>query len=235
MHPTFLSWTAEPLFGVLLTLAVYEGARWVSRWSRCPLVHPVFLAFLVLMLLLRWGGIPYSHYAAGGRIITFFLGPAVVAMAVPVYRHRQAIAAQWPGILMGVLAGSIVSVCAVCGLARLLGASHTTVVSMAPKSVTMAIALGISEKTGGIPAVTAIVVLFTGIFGGLFGLPILDWFGVRSRLARGLAMGTSAHGIGTARALEEDPLAGATAGLGLGLTGMTTALVLPLILRLLKL
>jgi predicted murein hydrolase (TIGR00659 family) len=219
---------------VILTLAVYEAARCFYRRTRWLLAHPVFLTFLVIVALLHGGGIPYARYASGGQIITFFLGPSVVALAVPVYQHRRAIRAQWPGILAGILAGSIASVLAVCSFAHWLGASHQTVLSMAPKSVTMAVALGIAQKTGGIPSITAPVVLFTGIFGGLFGLPILTWFGIRSRLARGLAMGTAAHGLGTARAMEDDSLSGATAGLAIGLTGLATALVLPLILYLLR-
>jgi putative effector of murein hydrolase len=107
MNPARLSCKADPLLGVILTLAVYEAARCFYRRTRWLLAHPFFLTFLVIVALLHGSGIPYARYASGGQIITFFLGPSVVALAVPVYQHRQAIVAQWPGILAGILTGSL--------------------------------------------------------------------------------------------------------------------------------
>jgi len=216
---------------VILTLAVYETACSFYRRTRWLLAHPVLVTFLALVLLLGGSGIPYTHYASGGRVITFFLGPAVVALAVPVYEHRRAILAQWPGVLAGIVAGSATSILTVCSLARWMGATDQIVLSLAPKSVTMAVALGIAEKTGGVPSLTAPAVLFTGLFGGLCGLRLLTLFGITSRLAQGLAMGTAAHGIGTARAMEDHPLAGAASGLAIGLVSLATAILLPLLLR----
>jgi predicted murein hydrolase (TIGR00659 family) len=224
-------WTellASPLFGIGLTLGFYAVAQKVYQRTGNILFTPVALAILLVigfLLLLR---IPYEHYAVGGRYIHFLLGPSVVALGIPLYSRRRDILNKKGPILLGVAAGSVTSIITASGIAWLLGASPDVVISMAPKSVTTPIAIGIVEKIGGIPPLTAVIVVLTGCLGAVCGPEFCRLLGIRESAAMGLAVGTSAHGIGTARMLEIDRLGGAFAGLAIGLNGLITAFILPL-------
>lgn len=221
--------TSTPLFGVGLTVFVYFVAQSLYRRSRNLLLNPVAvsIAFIILFLLLT--KTPYDNYLMGGRMILFLLGPSVVALALPLYRQRKEINRnRWP-ILIGVFCGAVVSIVTACGLAWLLGGTEKVVISMAPKSVTTPIAIGIVEKIGGISELTAVIVVLTGCIGAICGPEFCRLIGLKSSTAVGLAVGTASHGIGTARMLEVNHLAGAVAGLAIGLNGLVTALLLPAI------
>jgi len=223
---------ASPVFGVGLTLAVYALAQKLYVRRRLILLNPVAVSIGVLILLLKVGNIPYRSYAAGGDMILFLLGPAVVALGLPLYERRDEILRRKLPILLGVLSGAVASILSASGLAWLLGGSDGVVRSLAPKSVTTPIAIGIAEKIGGIPPLTAALVVLTGCLGAMCGPEFCRLIGVRSRVASGLAVGTASHGIGTARMLEVDPLAGAVSGLAIGLNGLATAFILPLLIYL---
>jgi len=173
--------------------------------------------------------IPFQHYNNGGRMILFLLGPAVVALAVPLYQRRDEILRRKMPILIGIVAGALTSIVSATGIAWLLGGSHQVLLSLVAKSVTTPIAIGITEKIGGIVPLTAALVVLTGCLGAICGPEFCRLIGIRSRSALGLAMGTAAHGIGTARLLGEDRYAGAVAGLAIGLNGLATALIVPLL------
>jgi putative effector of murein hydrolase len=168
----------------------------------------------------------------GGQVIHFFLAPAVVALGLPLYRQLQRLGRASLPILASTAAGSLVGVLSAVLPAGLLGASPALLATLAPKSITTPIAIGVSEVLGGLPPLTAAVVIATGILGAVLGPPFLRAIGVRSPAAFGLAMGAAAHGIGTARAMEEGELAGAASGLALGLNGALTALAAPWLLKL---
>ncbi len=221
--------TAQPLFGIALTLCVYLGAQLLYQRLRTPLLTPVAVSIAVIIALLLAFKIPVADYQKGGRFILFLLGPSVVALALPLYNRRAEIYARRGPILAGVLAGALTSIVTASGLAWLLGASKTVVLSMAPKSVTTPIAIGIAEKIGGLPELTAPIVVLTGCLGAMCGPEFCRLIGIRSPAAAGLAVGTAAHGIGTARMLEVDRLSGAVAGLAIGLNGLVTAFLLPLL------
>ncbi|HEX9779171.1 MAG TPA: LrgB family protein [Geopsychrobacteraceae bacterium] len=220
---------ATPLFGIALTLLVYRLAELLYRRTHFILFNPVALSIIAIILLLKSLAIPYADYARGGDMILFLLGPAVVALALPLYQRRGEILKRKLPILLGIVAGALTSIITAAGTAWLLGGSREVVLSLVPKSVTTPIAIGIAEKIGGIVPLTAALVVLTGCLGAICGPEFCRLIGIRSSAAMGLAVGTAAHGIGTARVLEEDRFAGAVAGLAIGLNGLATSLLVPLL------
>jgi len=223
---------AKPLFGVVMTLVVFLLAQRLYRKVGSVWANPVLISIVTIILLLQGSGIEYRDYARGGDLLLFLLGPSVVALAVPLYQRREEIWRRKGPILLGILAGSLASILSACGLAWLLGGSRGVILSLAPKSVTTPIAISIVEKIGGMPPLTAAIVVLTGCIGAVCGPEFCRLIGVTSPVATGLAVGTSAHGIGTARMLEVDRLAGAVAGLAIGLNGLATTFLLPLLMTL---
>lgn len=227
---------ATPLLGLTLTLAAYVAGDWLYRRAhQHPLLHPVLTAAVVLVVLLRATGTPYATYFDGAQFVHFLLGPATVALAVPLYFNFARLKRLWLPLLGGLIAGSITAAVSAIGIAWLLGASRETLISLAPKSVTAPVAMGIAEKLGGLPSLTAILVVSTGILGAVLGPWTLDRLRVREDTLRGFSMGIASHGIGTARAFQESETAGAFSGLAMGLNILATALLLPALVRLLGL
>jgi predicted murein hydrolase (TIGR00659 family) len=218
---------------VAATIAVFAAAQRLYRRSRILLLNPVLVAIVVLIVALRALGVDYGAYDRGGRVLSYFLGPAVVALGVPLAAQWEEIRRRARSILVSIAAGSVTGVLAAAGTAALLGASPSIDRTMAPRSVTTPIAMGVAAKVGGIPSLTAVIVVATGVLGAVIGPTLLRAIGVRSRTALGLALGSASHGIGTARALEEGEVEGATAGLAIGLMGVATAILAPILLRLL--
>lgn len=223
-------WAYHPWFGIILSVGVWIVARWLRRRAGTPLLDPVMLTVAAIIGVLLLADIPFEAYNRGGRVLDFLLGPSVVALAVPFYRQLEKIRRNLLPILFSVAAGSITGIVSAVGLVLLLGGTREIALSLSPKSVTTPIAIGISEKVGGMPPITAAVVIFTGILGGMFAPQVIRLIGIRSRFAIGLATGAAAHGIGTARALREGELEGAMSGVGMMLNGLITALILPYLL-----
>jgi predicted murein hydrolase (TIGR00659 family) len=220
----------DPLFGLTLTIVAYLAAdRVYRRLGMHPLANPVLWSVIVLAGVLWATGIPYERYFEGAQFIHVLLGPATVALAVPLYRALGTLRRSWRGIAVALPAAVVVASLGAVGLAALFGAEDVTVASVAPKAVTTPIAMGISERIGGLPSLTAVLVILTGILGAVLGPPLLTLLKVRDPRARGIALGASAHGIGTARAFNESPETGAHASLAMGLAGVLTAILLPLV------
>ena len=225
---------ASPLLGLTATLLAYRFAYALYARSKFnPLVNPVAIAVAVLVLVLLVTGTPYQTYFDGAKFVHFLLGPATVALAIPLYQQLAKLRRNWLAFLLGSLAGGASAAATAMGIATLLGASPATVLSLAPKSVTMPIAMGISEKIGGLPSLTAVLVMATGILGAVMARSILNLMRVTDHSTRGFALGVTAHGIGTARAFQVSQEMGAFAGLAMGLSGVLTAVLLPLALKLL--
>lgn len=220
--------------GITLTLVVFYLFSELHTRKRAFYTNPVLLSIITIAAILRWFGIPYGSYMDSAVILKFLLGPAVVSLAVPVYKGRETIKAYAKEITLGIAVGGTVAILSAFYIAKLLGGSEEVLLSIAPKSVTTAIAIGISEKIGGIPALTAVLVILTGIMGNALGPELLGLARVRDRIARGLAMGVSSHGLGTARIILEDELAGAVSGLAMALNGVFTSLLLPYLIEVLK-
>lgn len=221
---------AAPLLWLTLTLFAYLGGVWLNRkLNGNPLVHPVLVAMLLLISLLLLTGTSYDTYFEGAQFIHFLLGPATVALAIPLYDNlRQVRELLWP-LLLACVTGVTVAVGSAVGVAWVLGARGETLLSLAPKSVTTPIAMGIAEQIGGLPSLAAGIVLVTGAVGAVAAGPLFRLAGIRDERAQGFALGIAAHGFGTAHALTIGLRAGAFAGLGLGLAGLLTAFVLPVV------
>ena len=230
-EPLFALWVylaATPLAGLTLTLVAY-GAAWAAyaRARFHPLVNPVPIAVALIVLALSATRTDYRTYFDGAQFVHFLLGPAVVGLAVPLAREARRVRRLLVPIAGALAAGSLVALASAVGIAWLLGASPATLASIAPKSVTAPIAMGIAESIGGIPALAAVFAVTTGVLGAALGRFVLDAIDVRDWAARGFALGIAAHGIGTARAFQVNDEAGAYAGLAFGLHGLVAAIVVP--------
>jgi predicted murein hydrolase (TIGR00659 family) len=225
---------ASPLLWLSMTLAVYLAGQWLfQRSGGRALFNPVALAITLLVLLLLLTGTPYATYFSGAQFIHFLLGPATVALAVPLYLHWERVRRLFLPIIAGLLAGSLTAIVSAMGIAWLLGGSPKTLLSLAPKSVTTPVAMGIAEKIGGLPSLTAVMVIVTGVIGGVAAPALLKGLRIYDDAVKGFAIGVAAHGIGTARAFQISSLAGAFAGLAIGLNALLTVLLAPLIASLL--
>ena len=221
---------ASPLLGLTATLAVYALADWIAaRAGRHPLVNAVAISAALLVILLLVTGTPYAQFFAGAQFVHFLLGPASVALAVPLYRNRARVRAALLPMGVALFAGSLTAIVTAVAVAWALGAPADIVASLAPKSVTAPIAMSLAQALGGLPTLTAVLVILTGIFGATIVTPLMNGIGVRDPRARGFAAGLAAHGIGTARAFQVDPLAGTFAGIAMSLNGGLTAILLPLL------
>lgn len=231
-EPLFQLWvylSATPLAALTLTLLAYcLGYALYTRVGLHPLANPVLIAVVLIMATLHVSGTPYRAYFEGAQFVHFLLGPAVVGLAVPLAREWSSVRRLAVPIAASLAVGGTVALVSAIAIAWLLGASPATLLSLAPKSVTAPIAMGIAEQIGGVPALAAVFAVATGIIGASLGKYVLDVTRVRDLRARGFAMGLAAHGIGTARAFQVDAVAGTYAGLAFGLHGVVAAVVVPL-------
>ena len=227
--------SASPLLHLTLTLVVYQlGTMIYRRGGMTPLLNPVMLSILAIVAILAWTNTPYETYFDGAQFVHFLLGPATVALAIPLYRQFDKVRRSALALLASIIAGSATATASAVGIAWFLGGTDKALASLAPKSVTTPVAMGIAEKLGGLPSLTAVLVIATGIIGAMLGPYVLNVLGIRNMAARGLAMGTASHGIGTARAMQVDETAGAFSGLAMGLNALATAILLPIVWRLLS-
>lgn len=225
---------ASPLVALTLTLVAYQGGVWLYEASgRRPIVNPVLIAVLVLVAVLLVTDTSYVDYFEGAQFVHFMLGPATVALAVPLYSQLQALKGAVLATVLALSAGSLVAIASAVGIAWALGGSVQTMISLAPKSVTTPIAMALSERMGGLASLTAVAVIMTGMVGAILGGWLLDRCRVVDRRARGLAIGVAAHGIGTARAFQIGETEGAFAGLAMGLNALATTLLVAAILAVL--
>ena len=224
--------SASPLLGLTITLLAYQFAIWLFR--RCgqrAWANPVLVAIVLVTLFLAVTKTPYPRYFSGAQFVHFLLGPATVALAIPLYAQWGRLRRMALPLLIALLAGSATAALSAMMVARALGASSATIYSLAPKSVTTPIAMGIAEQIGGLPSLTAVLVILTGILGAI-GFPVLfRLLRIRDEATQGFAIGVAAHGIGTARAFLASEEMGAFAALAMGLNGLLTALLLPLLLH----
>ncbi|MCL1629804.1 MULTISPECIES: LrgB family protein [Roseinatronobacter] len=219
---------AGPLVWLTATLVAYLLAdALAARLGRPPLANPVAGAVVLLALLLWATGTGYDTYFEGAQFVHFLLGPATVCLAVPLWAHRATVRRAALPIVAALLAGSLTAIAAALALGHALGLSPDMLATLAPKSTTAPVALGISQSLGGSPTLTAVLVVLTGMIGAVVITPLMNALRITDWRARGLAVGVAAHGIGTARALQVNPQAGAFAGIGMALNAIATALLAP--------
>ena len=222
-----------PLLWLTATLAAYAVGDALFRASgRRPYVNAVLIAVLLLALLLWASGTPYPTYFEGAQFVHFLLGPATVSLALPLWEALPRLRRAALPILAALVAGSATAAASALAIAHAFGVQGETLASLAAKSATAPVAIGVAEALGGSPTLTAVLVILTGITGAIVATPLLNALRIRDWRARGLAVGVAAHGIGTARAFQVHPVAGAFAGLGMGLNAILTALIAPYVLAL---
>ncbi len=223
----------NPYFLLALTFVIYGLAQIIQRRTRSSLFNPILVTITLIIVFLTANDIPYDTYNRYGQYIEFWLKPAVVALAVPLYKQLSTVKKQLLPIVLSALGGCVSGVISVVFVADLLGASHEIVMSLAAKSVTTPIAMEVTGALGGIPSLTAAVVVSVGIFGGITGFGVMRMSHVNSPMAQGLSLGTAAHAVGTSRAITVSDRYGAFASLGLTLNGIFTAILTPSILHML--
>lgn len=222
-----------PLLWLTATLAAYAFGDAISqRANRAPVVNPVLIAVALLAAVLFATGTRYATYFEGAQFVHFLLGPATVALALPLWDNRARLRGAILPLLAALMAGSVTAIVSALAIAQTFGVQGATLASLAPKSATAPVAIGIAENIGGLPTLTAVLVILTGVIGAVVATPLLNLLGLRDWRARGFALGVAAHGIGTARAFHVHPTAGAFAGLGMGMNAVLTALIAPYILAL---
>ena len=221
----------SPLLWLAATLGAYLIADALARRAnRNPLVNPVLIAVALVAALLEATGTSYATYFAGAQFVHFLLGPATVALAVPLARNLALVRRNLAPMAAALIAGSITAMVSAVLIARAFGAPHDVLISIAPKSATAAVAMAVSEAQGGLPALTATLVIATGVLGAIMVTPLMNAFGIKDYAARGFAVGVASHGIGTARAFAVDPVAGLFAGAAMGLNAVVTPILAPLLL-----
>lgn len=224
----------SPLLGVFLTLLGYRIGRELKRLSGDhPVVQPVLVAICFIGVAIWLLDVDYDAYMVGGSVIAFFLGPATVALAVPLHRQAHHLRELFVPMLIAIPLGAFISITSGVLLVRALGGDRDLELTMAPKSATTPIAIGITEQIGGITALVAVFTIVAGILGAVAAPTVLNLLRVRDRRARGMAIGAVSHGLGTSRALAEHPVEGAFSGLSMGLTALATSLLVPLMIHLL--
>lgn len=213
-------------FLLAITFGFFFFSKLLQKKTGWVVLNPILLAIALLICFLKFTGVSYETYNEAGSLVEFWLKPAVVALGVPLYLQLRMIKKQLMPILVSQLVGCIVGLVSVTIIAKLMGASPAVIMSLAPKSVTTPIAMEVSKAAGGIPSLTAAVVVVVGLFGAICGFKILQVGHVGSPIAQGLSMGTASHAVGTSRAMEVSGKYGAYASLGLTLNGILTALLL---------
>jgi predicted murein hydrolase (TIGR00659 family) len=219
------------IFVMAFTFFAYFLAQKLQDKTRIIILNPILVSIVIIIAFLSVFKIDYASFHEGSKLIEFFLKPAVVALGVPLYQQLEKIKKQAVPILVSQLVGCIVGVVSVVLIAKLMGASKEIIYSLAPKSVTTPIAIEVSKAIGGIPSLTASVVIVVGIFGAIFGYSIMKWTRVKNPIAQGISMGTAAHAVGTSKSMEISPAYGAMSSIGLIVNGIFTAILTPYILQ----
>ncbi len=217
------------LFALTLVAGTYLAAGALYKKVRFCLLHPLLTSIVVIIAVLEILGIPYESFRRSSHLIHFLLGPSVVALGYVLYEQMRYLKGNVVSILTSVFVGAVVGIVSVMLIGKLMGADAALIATLQPKSVTTPIAMGIAEKAGGIPSLTAVIVVAVGIFGSIVGPVVMKVLGIESRIAKGLALGASSHGVGTAAAIQIGAVEGALSGLAIGLMGIMTAVLVPVI------
>lgn len=224
--------TSSPVFGTGLTVGVYAAALWLyRRCGRHPLLTPVMVTIVVVALVLELLGVDYATYAAAAQPVAMLLGPATVALALPLVRAGRSLRAEWLPVVVSVASGCLVGIASVWVLASVLGADDVLVLALLPKSTTTPFAIGLADTIGAAAPLAAVFAITSGVIGAVIGPSLLNLTRIRDPRARGLAIGVSAHGIGTARALQEGAVTGGWSSAGMVLNALATTAVLPLLVH----
>lgn len=219
------AWTDSELFGIVLSILAFALGVFLNKKTRLPLLNPLLVAVTVIIAVLSLLRIPLDHYRKGAQFISVFLAPATAALAVSIYNQRRILGQYFAPVVIGCLVGSVASMGSAYLLCRAFGLEDALVATMLPKSVTTPIAMAVSETLGGIAPVTVAAVILTGILGAMIAPLLIKLFHVTDPIAQGVAIGTSAHAIGTTKAMELGELQGAMSSIAIGVAGLITVLI----------
>ncbi len=219
---------------IFITLSFYLFYGWLQKKTKLAILNPVLLSVISIICVLKILGLTYEDYNSGGRFISLFLGPATVALALPLYKNWHILKEKGLTLLAGVFVGSLVAILSVWFLSKLFDLDNEILLSLLPKSITTPIGMEVSRKIGGIPSLTVSVIVITGVIGNMLGTILFRVFRIKDPVAVGAAFGTSSHAIGTSKALEIGEVEGAISGVSIGLAGLMTSLIIPLLLLILK-
>ncbi|MBU3127477.1 LrgB family protein [Clostridium tagluense] len=220
---------ASPVFGVLISLIAYEIGIYIKKKGKLPIFNPLLIAIIILIVFLTKFHIKYEDYNNGGQIISFFLFPATVALALPMYKKFSLFKENAIPILIGIFSGAIVGFVCVVSLSKLFGIDNVIIESLIPKSITTPIGIVLSKQLGGLPSITVVAIIMTGIIGSIVGPFLYSIFKIKDKVALGIAMGASAHALGTARAMEIGETEGAMSGLTMAISGIVAVLLYPVL------
>ena len=223
------------IFDLALVVGTYIAATILYKKTHLSVLHPLLTSIFVIIVILEFLDIEYASFQQGSHLIHFMLGPSVVALGYVLFEQMKYLKGNVVSILTSVFVGAIVGIISVIVIGKLMGADQSLIATLQPKSVTTPIAMGIAEKSGGIPSLTAVIVVAVGIFGSIVGPFVMKVLGIESRIAKGLALGASSHGVGTAAAIQLGAVEGALSGLAIGLMGIMTAILVPVISYILSL
>ena len=218
-----------PLFGILLTLVAFEIGVLVSKKWKLAILNPILIANVLIVGFLLTTGISLESYNIGGNYISVLLSPATVVLAVPLYRQISKLKQFWKPILAGIAIGSLTSIACVIFFSKLFGLGRTLMLSLLPKSITIPMGSVVSEQIGGIPSVTIIAITVTGITGAVTAPIVCRFFRIKNSVAQGVAIGTASHALGTTKAMELGEIQGAMSSLSIGIAGLFTAVIAPII------
>lgn len=222
-----------PYFGLIISILAFEFGLFLNKKFKFSLLNPLLISIVTIISFLMVFNIDFEYYNQGGKLLSFFLGPATIILAVPLYNRLEHLKSNFKAIIIGTTVGSFSGIITVIILSRLFELDNLIGLSMLPKSVTTPIGIEISKQIGGIPSVTVAAIILTGIFGAVTGPLICRLFGVKDKVALGIALGTASHALGTTRAIEIGETEGAMSSLAIGLAGLITVFLLPILLLLL--
>lgn len=220
---------SSPVFGVIISLIAFEIGIYIKKKGRLPIFNPLLIAIIILIFFLTKFHIKYENYNNGGRIISFFLFPATVALALPMYKKFALFKQNAIPILIGIFSGAIAGFISVVFLSKLFGFTDVLIESLIPKSITTPIGIVLSKQLGGLPSITVVAIIITGIIGSISGPFMYKFFRIKDKVALGIAMGASSHALGTARAMEIGETEGAMSGLTMAISGVAIVLLYPLL------
>lgn len=225
---------SHPLFGIILTLVTFEIGKNIYNKFRLPIFNPILISILLIVIVLRGFNIPLDLYENGSNMLSLFLGPVTVILAVPLYKQLHLLKKNLYPILIGVCVGVVTAITSVIILGKLMGLEKILLLSLAPKSITTPIGIELSKNIGGVQAITIVGIMITGITGAVLGPFVCDLFRVKNKVAKGIGIGVASHAVGTSKAIEMGEVEGAMSGLAIGITGICTIALLPILLKVLS-
>jgi len=222
---------SSPLFGVMISLIAFEIGLLINKKTRKSFLNPLLIAIIIVILALKIFDISLQDYNKGGQIISFLLGPATVALAVPLYKNFTVLKKNALPIIAGIFSGSVVSITSIILLSKAFGLEAVLALSLVPKSVTTPIGIEVSKQLGGVPEITVAAIIITGITGAIMAQVVFSALKIKDKVAIGIAIGTSAHAVGTAKAIEMGEIEGGMSGLAIGVAGLITVIIAPIIVK----